>query len=148
MASQEAFLHRVADATRLAEMYKAMGVEGVARPHGLELEVDPRLGAGVDNPRHGGARLANFVAVLAGDALRVRALAHLGRARVQFVGAPHDFDLVAVFELRQRALELALADVAPRAHDVGPDLGLHNVLAITKPMATPMKKMKAMAMSA
>src|SRR5438874_11724325 len=40
---------------------------------------------------------------------------------------PRHSDVGRVRELRERLLEAALADVAPRAHDVGPDVDLHGV---------------------
>jgi hypothetical protein len=45
--------------------------------------------------------------------------------RVQLEGKVHDRNLVAVREPLQRSLEPSLAEVAPRADDVGPDLDLH-----------------------
>ena len=121
----------VLDAARRSQMDEAVGVERVAWADRLELEVDAGVGAGGDDAADRRPRRADLEAVLARDALGVGALAHLGRARVQFVGAPHDLDFVGVLELGQRLLELALADEAPRAHDVGPDLDPQNVLAST-----------------
>ena len=45
---------------------------------------------------------------------------------VELETAPHDFHVLAMLESPERALEAALADVAPRADDVGPDLYLHH----------------------
>ena len=45
-----------------------------------------------------------------------------GRLRIELEAAPRDGDLVAVLEGGERRLEAALADVAPGAGDVGPDL--------------------------
>ena len=48
-----------------------------------------------------------------------------GRCRgIELVRAEHDVDVDLVGELGDRGLEAALADVAPRADDVGPDLDL------------------------
>ena len=55
----------------------------------------------------------------------------LGRsARVELEAAPGQLDLVTVRELLERMLEASLADVAPGAHDVGPDLDGHRRHAV------------------
>ena len=47
------------------------------------------------------------------------------RLRIELEAAPRDGDLVAVLERGERGLEAALADVAPGAGDVRPDLDVH-----------------------
>ena len=48
-----------------------------------------------------------------------------GHVRVQLKAPPGDRDLVGMLELVQRTLEPVLADIAPGADHVGPDLDLH-----------------------
>ena len=105
------------------EVQQPVGVDGV-RALGVVQPVDQallgrhRLHA-VDHP---GAALG-AAAVLAAEALRDRLGRHRGRAGVELEGAPDDLHLVR--ELREGGLEAALADVAPGADDVGPDLDNH-----------------------
>ena len=71
-------------------------------------------------------RLRDRHAVLARDELHVRHVAWafgLG-PWVELEGAPDQLDLARVSELLQRALQPALADVAPRARDIRPDFEL------------------------
>src|SRR5674536_78048 len=68
--------------------------------------------------------------VLACQPLGVRAGLFGRRVRVELETAPHHRNLGALREAGQGGLEPTLADVAPRAGDVGPDLnrqwgGLH-----------------------
>src|SRR5207249_3721956 len=63
--------------------------------------------------------------VLAGQRLD-RRRGHPGRRRrVQLERAVDDLDLIAVGETLQRLLKVPLAEIAPWAHDVRPDLDLH-----------------------
>lgn len=48
-----------------------------------------------------------------------------GRARIEFEGVPHHVDVVGVLEAGKRGLEAPLADIAPRAHHIGPDIDTH-----------------------
>ena len=50
----------------------------------------------------------------------------LRRGRVELEGAVDDLHVVAVVEAGQGGLQAALADVAPGADDVGPDLDTHD----------------------
>ena len=59
------------------------------------------------------------------EVVELRAVVVVGQGRVQLVAAPLHLDLVAVGERGERLLETTLADVAPRAGDVRPDLDLH-----------------------
>src|SRR5690606_5485385 len=47
-----------------------------------------------------------------------------GRARVELEGAVHDLDVVPVLEAGERGLEAVIAEPAPGADEVGPDLDL------------------------
>lgn len=122
---QQSLLDCVLDAAGRAQMDEAMGIEGVARLGTVEAEVEPDLSCGRRHPGQLGARLAKGDAVLAGDARCVVTLANRGRPRIELEGAPHDPHLVAVLEPLEGGLEVALADVAPRADDIGPDLHSH-----------------------
>src|SRR5690606_34921507 len=48
-----------------------------------------------------------------------------GRVGLELEGAPHDLHVGGVLVAAQGVLEAHLADVAPGARDVGPDLDLH-----------------------
>ena len=99
-----------------------MGVERVAAARAVEVVLEP-LGRGHGGQlRLRGRGLLDADAVLARQALGGRALGLRRGARVELEAAVAHLDLVAVLELRQRVLEAPLADVAPGAHDVGPDL--------------------------
>lgn len=45
-----------------------------------------------------------------------------GRRRGELERSPHDLDVSGMLELRERRLEPTLADVAPGARDIGPDV--------------------------
>ena len=60
-----------------------------------------------------------------------------GCARVELEGVPDDLDVVGVLELGQGLLEAALADVAPRADHVGPDVDAHVVETRRPPGVVP-----------
>ena len=62
------------------------------------------------------------------EVVELGAVVVVGQRRVELVAAPLHLDLVAVRERGQGRLEAALADVAPRAGDVRPDLDLHALL--------------------
>src|SRR5690606_12399869 len=72
-------------------------------------------------------RLVDADAVLGGEALRGTAglTGPFGRG-VELAAAPDDLHVLAVLEAVECRLEAALADVAPGAHDVRPDLDLHS----------------------
>jgi hypothetical protein len=105
---------------------QAVGVEGAREPRDVEAELDAvgradRLHAVVHRPGllEGGAVLGGEVCITVPGTLR-------GRARVELEAAPDHAHLGAVLEARERGLEPPLADVAPRARDVRPDLKLHD----------------------
>ena len=94
----------------------------------VEVVVQAVLGGGLG---HGGQHLLRAFCtgaqLLAEPGGVVGAGVVLGR-RVELVGVPGHGDLVAMVEPVQRGLEAALADVAPRADDVGPDIDVHTVV--------------------
>src|SRR3954454_2631012 len=102
-----------------------MRVERVARLRFVEAELDASIGADTDDFRHASARFSARNGVLLGDPLDVTARSPPRRVRVELVRLPLDLHVVRVLELAERAFEVAFADVAPRAHDVGPDLDVH-----------------------
>src|SRR3954447_24709840 len=108
-----------------------VGVERVARARLVEAELEALAGGDLGHAVVHGAGLLDARAVL----LRQMAVAvpgPLGRSvRIQLEAAPRHRDLVAVLEGGQRGLEAALADGAPRAGDVGPDLDFHAVHVTT-----------------
>src|SRR5215472_11057009 len=69
--------------------------------------------------------LADGHPVFGREPLHGRHLCLLRRRRVELEGAVDDLDLVTVRERVQSLLEAPLPEVAPRAHDVGPNLDLH-----------------------
>ncbi|MPM25127.1 hypothetical protein SDC9_71617 [bioreactor metagenome] len=60
-----------------------------------------------------------------GEVFRLGAVVAIGQIGIQLVGPPGHPDVVPVGEAGQCRLEPALADVAPRAGDVGPDVDVH-----------------------
>src|SRR5437763_1410542 len=61
----------------------------------------------------------------------------VGDRGVELEGSPDGLDLVPVRELVEGTLQPALADVAPRTHDVGPDLYLHARTNFSEPSSIP-----------
>ena len=106
-----------------------MAVERVAAAGQIEAHVQPVAGRHVGHLGLPRARLLDAHPVLLGQVLGARALARGRRAGVELEAAPGDADLVAVLEGGERGLEAALADVAPGAGDVGPDLDVHQLEA-------------------
>ena len=94
----------------------------------IEPELDALLGGEIGEPLLARTRLLRVHPVLAGDVVGEAALPVPRRARVELEGPPHHFDVVGVRELGERGLEAPLADVAPRADDVRPDLDSHHRL--------------------
>jgi hypothetical protein len=107
------------------EVHEPVRVEGGARAGALELEVEPFGRRRGGHPVLHRPRLLDARPVLAGEVLGAIAHALGRRAGVELEAAPGDADLVAVREGGQRGLEAALADVAPGAGDVRPDLDVH-----------------------
>ena len=104
----------------------ARGRAGVAADAVGEVVVQALGGGELLDALHVGAHLGlDAGAVLGGQRGERRVRLALGDGRVELEGAPDDLDLVPVRELLEGALQPALADVAPRTHDVGPDLYLH-----------------------
>src|SRR5690242_9322528 len=124
-------------APRPGQLQQPVRVPGVAAPQVLHAEGQPGLGR---TPFHLPLRLAGLLQaqpVLAGQRLD-RRRGHPGRRRrVQLERAVDDLDLVAVREMLQRLLEIPLAEVAPRAHDVRPDLDLHGRVNAPRPRSVP-----------
>ena len=102
-----------------------MGIDGRTSAAGGELEVEP-FGRGKcgDLSLHDldllGREAANLGQVVVGAAIEV-----LRGVRCQLEAAPRHGHVLAVREPGQGPLEAALADVAPGAHDIGPDHDLH-----------------------
>ena len=88
----------------------------------------PSLRGHARQPLLGIACLLDAHAVLLRQALGAIAGALVRRAGVELEAPPRHVYLVAVLELLERGFEATLADVAPRAGDVRPDLHVHNRL--------------------
>ena len=128
------------------EVVATLGMGEVDQPvrvDGVEVE---RLGQPVDQPllgRDGLHAVLHLLRALGRLAVLLRqhhrrALRRLGgRSGVELVGAPVHLHLVGVAELGQRVLDAALADVAPGADDVGPDLDLHDRRNTVGPQGVP-----------
>ncbi len=106
----------------MGQVDEPVGVEGVARPDALEVEVEPVLGRGLG---HRGEHLlgaGDARSVLLGEPLRVGPglVAHGRSAGIELEGVPRDRDPGALGEPGERGLDAALADVTPGARDVGP----------------------------
>jgi hypothetical protein len=82
----------------------------------------------MSRPSPAGERLVAAHAVLLGEVRGAVDGALWRRGRIELEAAPRHGDLVAVLEVGQRGLEAALADVAPGAGDVRPDLDVHGSL--------------------
>jgi hypothetical protein len=122
---QQALLELVAQAVLGGEVQQFVGEQGVAADAVGQVVVQP-LGRGdLLDAGHVRPHRLDTGAVLGRQRGESRVRLALGNARVELEGAPDHLDLVAVRELLECALQSALADVAPRAHDVGPDLYLH-----------------------
>ena len=103
-----------------------MRVEGVARADVHEVERQPLGARELQQMIRRLLRLRDWHAVLAGDEFHVRNVARALRRCpwIQLERAPDQLDLGRVWKLLQRALQPALADVAPRARDIRPDFQL------------------------
>jgi hypothetical protein len=121
--AQQPLLGGVAHAEVGGQVQQAVRRQGVHDEGGVEVEVQA-LGAGQFG--HLAGHLAGLRPEPPGQVLLGR---HRGAGRgvgVQLETPPGDLDLAGVLELAERVLKPALADVAPGAHDVGPDLDLHS----------------------
>src|SRR5665213_144781 len=111
-------------------MHQSVAVEGAAAAGDVKAEWKPLL------RRHASQLLLGFAGLLHGHAVLLRqalgtiARALRRRAGVELEAPPRHVDLVAVLEALERSLETALADVAPRARDVRPDLDVHSRLLL------------------
>jgi hypothetical protein len=136
VGGQQTLLERVLLAVRMRVVDQAVGVERVAGPGPVEVEVQP-LGRGVGrDPRLRGLRGGAAHAVFGGEALHRITLRRGWRARIELEAAPGDRDLLAMIEGGQGVLETALADVAPGTDDVGPDLDIHGSVVPDHPPVT------------
>jgi hypothetical protein len=104
---------------------QAVGVERVATAGAVEVEVPAVLGGHRRHLAVFGLGLGAGHAVLGGQVVVEVALLLRRRAGVQLEAVVAHLDLVAVGEPGEGLLEAVLADRAPRADDVRPDLHLH-----------------------
>ena len=122
---EEALLGRVLQAVRGGQVDEPVRVERVGRVRAIEVIAQAnggRLAGDVAVQRPGPRAVA---AQLRGEQVVHVPTALPRRVRHQFGAAPDDLDLLPVGEPLERALELALADVAERAQQIRPDLNLH-----------------------
>ena len=116
---------KVVQAMRLGEMHQLVRVEGVAGERPFELEVEAFTRRGL---RHAAVHLHNLLGrepVLVHQHLAPARRRVARRRRVQLKRTMHDLHVVAVLVARERLLEAACADVAPRTDEVGPDIDAH-----------------------
>src|SRR5689334_907439 len=101
-----------------------MRVEGVAGADSFEVEDEPVAPSDFDHAIDPGLRFACGGAVFLCKpfGIRARVLALAWGRGVELERAPNDFDRLAMREARERFFEMPLADVAPGACDVGPDV--------------------------
>ena len=126
VGAHQALLHRVLRAVRRGEVHEPVGVERVAAAGDVEAERRGPSSAATSVMRCCIAtRLLAARAVLLGEVRGAVDLALARRGRVELEAPPRDGDVVAVLEPGERGLEAALADVAPGAGDVRPDLDVH-----------------------
>jgi hypothetical protein len=90
-----------------------------------EVVLQALLGGDLLDAGHVRPHLLDGRSVLRGQGRQRLVRLALGNARVELEGPPDDLDLVPVREPLEGGLQPALADVAPRTDDVGPDLYLH-----------------------
>jgi hypothetical protein len=107
------------------EVQQPVRVERVAGAREVEAEVEPLLGGDLRHLLLHRAGLLDARAVLLRQVLGAIALTLSRGGGVELEAAPRHLDRVAVLEGRERGLEAALADVAPGAGDVRPDLDVH-----------------------
>ena len=107
----------------LGEPQQPMGEQRVGAQGAVHAELDPALGG--DRGDVIDDRLGTLVATeLLGVGVDDRPGLARRRGRVELERPEDDVDVDLVGQLGNRRLEAALADVAPRADDVGPDLDL------------------------
>src|SRR5579875_321331 len=108
------------------EVQQPMGVKGIAGARQVEAEIEPFAGCGRDHVVDHPLSIGQRGAVLRRQALGVSSPHPVARRSrlVQLEASPYHLHLVAMLEARQSRLEAALADVAPWADDIGPDLDL------------------------
>ncbi len=137
MGAQQAFLGGTGRAEIGGQVQQAVRVDRVHGHRAGEVEVQA-LAAG--DQRHPVGHLASLRAEPSRQVLdRGHRDAALG-LRVQLEAVPGDLHLVRVLELGQRVFQAALADVAPRADDVGPDLDLHHSDNPVRTLPVPRKR--------
>ena len=103
-------------------------VEGVAAAREVEAHVQAVAGRDIGHLRRLARRLLPGHAVLVGEMRRrCRPRARRGACGSSSKLRHVTRDLVAMLERGERGLEAALADVAPGAGDVGPDLDVHGL---------------------
>src|SRR3954470_9757960 len=113
---------RVAEPVLRSEVDEAVRVEGVAAARLGEVVGEAVLGGEGGDLGLPARGLLHRHAVLLGEPLGRLALGDGRRLGVELEAVPEDGDVVAVLEPCERCLEAALADVAPGAHDVRPDV--------------------------
>ena len=126
--AQQALLHRILEAVGLGQVHETVGVEGGAAASDVEAEGKLLACRHRRQPLLGFARLLDGHAVLRRQALGAVAGALARRAGVELEAPPRHTDVIAVLEQLKRRFEAALADVAPWASDVRPDLHIHSRL--------------------
>ena len=127
VGGEQALGQRAVEVVRARELQQAVRVERAAAACDGEVEAQPLRRRGLGHAIVHGLRLLERDAVLARQ-VRVAIAGALGRRiRDELERAPRDLDRVAVLELSQRTLEAPLADEAPGAGEVRPDLQLHRI---------------------
>jgi hypothetical protein len=123
----EALLEPILDSLVKAEAKQAMRVEGVVSTRNVEPVfetffrrrgrdcVDHSLRS-IDSNRVFARKMAGVVTGL---------FVGRGRRRIQLEGPPRELDVSAVGKASTRCLKATLADVTPRADDIGPDIDFH-----------------------
>jgi hypothetical protein len=102
-----------------------VGVEGVDDPIALEVVVEPLGRRERREARIAGPDVLDRPARLLRQVLVMGPGIASWLGRIELVASPRHVDVIGAFEPGQRALEPALAEVAPGAGDIGPDLDAH-----------------------
>src|SRR6201996_9290440 len=133
---EEALDHRVAAGLPLRRLDQRVRLGGVGDLALVEVVVEARRRGHPGQPRLRLGELLGRVAALPGQVLLGRlagaGLAEARRVRLQLERAPGDRDVIAVPFL-QRLLDVPLAEVAPGAGDVRPDIYVHAPNARERP---------------
>ncbi len=125
VSRQQGFLDGVGDSVARGQMQEVVPSHAVGDDEFVEVVVQTLTrGLFADVPDHRLDLIARHTLAV-GEVFDLGAVEVFGQRRVQLVAVPGDFDAIGVREVTQSGFEAALADEAPGARDVRPDVNLH-----------------------